>query len=246
MRLSQYINDDVNIIDVMMVLEMIENCHKVDQINEGVLDSISSMYKNIKDMVMKRSDIIKNVEVEKGLISYLKSIGLGGSQMIYHAFNAYFNKSQESREQIKVLSQSVKKEYIVDILMKLDVLTLHLVTGPLHIIEAVTGWNILHVLKMKVEPVTKKAKEAIHTLETLKDSLEGETKKQLQKYANAIRRIFELDGYKKVSEETVTGDIAEPDTLIGDDPMRRRKKLKKKKKLCLKDVIDCDDTGKTA
>ena len=234
MRLNNYIHGDVNITDVITALYIMENCHKLTQLNEGFMDSVSSLFTGIKSAASS-NPLVKGMDIEKGLLHYMKDIGVGGSQMLYHAFNAYYKKDEDSKVRIKELAGSVKKEHIIDILMKLDVLTLHFVTGPLHIIEAVTGWNILSHIKGKIEGADKKAKSAIETIESLAKDLDDKLKSQLQNYANAIRRVFGIGEFQKVSEETVGADVAMPDKLIGDpnDPnaaMTRRNPLRKKKK----------------
>ena len=232
-----------NFTDLIVALEILYGCHKI-HINEGFMDSVSSMVSRIKSFT-QNTEIGKNFEVEKGLLSYMKDAGIGGSQILYHAFNAYYHKDEASREKIKELAQGVKKEHIIDILMKLDVLTLHLITGPLHVIEAVTGWSIMGAIKSKVEPVEKQAKQAIHSLESLGKSLDDKLRAQVQNYANAIRRAFGIGGFQKVSETTCVGSIGYfpnevlgavgsfggPDNLIGGDPEWMHPPAKKKMSL---------------
>lgn len=230
MRLKDYTNQP-NIIDVITALVIIDDCHNAHSLNESVLDNVKTIVSKLKTIINnKKSGIIHPEEMEKGLLSYLKDIGLGGSQMIYHAFNAFYNKDNTSKERMKELKDGVKKEHIIDILVKLDVLTLHLISGPIHIMDAVTGWNVMHKLKFKIEPIDKKAKDAIHTLESLRDELDGRLKSQLQTYANAIRRVFNIGDFKKVTEETLGADVANPDVLIGDKPVNRLEDPKDKRK----------------
>ena len=232
MRLRSQMEDDINIINIIEVLSIIDGCQSI---NEGALDTTKSIVKAIKQILLKKKPLVsKMVDTEKGLMHYLKDIGLGGSKMMYHAFNAYYNKDVKSKEAIKDLAKSVKKEHLIDVLLKLDVLTLHMVTGPLHIIEAVTGWNIVSKIQNKIEPVDKKVKHALKSLDDLKHDLTGEMKTQLLRYTNALRRVFNVGDFQKNNESTVTGDISSPDIKIGDEtPMHRRlkrkKKLKKKK-----------------
>jgi len=228
MRLQQHIDD--NLFDIVIMAGIIDECHKIHHLDESVGDSISSMIKGVKDILKKRKPVIsKYVEKEKGLAHYFKDLGIGGAQLMYHAFNAYYNKDAKSRERVRELASSVKKEHIMDILLKLDVLSLHLVTGPLHIIDAITGWNFLHYIKNKVEPTEKKVKAALHSLDSLKNDLQGELKSQLIRYTNALRRVFGVEGFQKVAEETVAGDVAAPDMKIGE-PVRRHLKTKKSAK----------------
>ena len=205
--------------NVIVALNIIDRCHR-SHIDEGVVDSVASMVNKIKG-VLSNTEISKNFELEKGLLSYIKDVGVGGAQILYHAFNAYYHKNEESKEKIKEISKSVKKEHLIDILMKLDVVTLHLVTGPLHVIEAVTGWGIMGAIKNKIEPVEKQAKQAINSLENLSSGLDAKLKSQFQNYANAIRRVFGIGDFGKVSETTAISTVGwnqGPDNLIGDDP----------------------------
>jgi hypothetical protein len=239
---SQVSENYSNIINIITALDIIRGCHNV-HINEGVMDSVGSILNKIKGMI-GGSELAKNVETEKGLLSYMKSAGIGGSQILYHAFNVFYHKNEESKDKIKELAKSVKKEHIIDILMKLDVLTLHLITGPLHVIEAVTGWSIMGAIKSKVEPVEKQAKQAVHSLESLGKSLDDKLKTQVQTYANAIRRVFGLGEFKKISETTCVGNVGYageelgavgsfggPDNLIGGDPEWMHPPAKKKMSL---------------
>ena len=198
MRLQSYIKDD-DLMSIIETLIIIDECHKIGKLNEGIVDSIASAAKRVKEIITKKKpEVSKLIDKEKGLVGYMKDLGLGGSQLMYHAFNAYYNKNAESKAMVKELSHSVKKEHVVDILLKLDVLSLHLVTGPLHIIEAVTGWGVMHHIKSKLEPVDKKVTSAIQSLESLKDALSGEIKVQMLRYTNALRRVFGVGNYQKI------------------------------------------------
>ena len=205
--------------NVITSLDIINSCHR-SHIEEGIVDSVSSIVNKIK-AVVSNTEISKNFELEKGLLSYMKDVGIGGAEILYHAFNAYYHKNEESKVRIKEIAASVKKEHLIDILMKLDVVTLHLITGPLHIIEAVTGWGILGAIKSKVEPVEKQARQAVSSLESLSKSLDDKLKAQVQNYANALRRAFGIGDFQKMSETTAISTVGwnqGPDNLIGDDP----------------------------
>jgi hypothetical protein len=153
---------------------------------------------------------------------------------LYYAVDYYFNNNNESKKKMIELAKSVKKEDVLDFLLKLDTLTLHLISGPIHELDAITGTHIWANIKNKAKSVTDAATDAIKKIESLKDHLEGSLKSQLQKYSNALRRLFGIGDFKKVSEgllrdETIGSDIAEPDIKIGE-PVQRR--LKKKKGGC--------------
>ena len=209
--------------DLLKLIEVIVLIDSLDECNEGMVDDFKTMMKKLK---AKFNDIAKkaglHIEKSDGLIQQLIKAGGNVGKLIYYAFMAYYNNDPKMKEKAKEISDSVTKEQIMDFLLKLDTVTLHLLTGPLHTLDALTGLHIWPNIKDKIEPVTKKAKEAIEKLEDLKQNLEGKFKQQVQKYANALRRVFGIGGHKKIMEEIIGSDIAEPDVKIGDCPITRK------------------------
>jgi vesicle coat complex subunit len=205
-------------------------------LNEGVVDSskaflskIGDIFKNKVEPVAKKAGL--HIETKKGLLQYLSSATTSVAKLLYYAVDYYFNKNEESKKKMIELAKSVKKEDIIDFLLKLDMLTLHLISGPIHQLDALTGTHIWANIQSKTKNVTDAAKDAIKKIESLKDHLEGSLKSQLQKYSNALRRLFGIGDFKNVSEgllrdETIGSDIAEPDIKIGDTVQRRLKKKK--------------------
>ena len=227
--------------DAFILIEgmaFIEACMD-NTINEGVVDSAKVFLTKIGDIFRDKVDKVANkaglhIETKKGLLQYLSSISTGVAKLLYYAVDYYFNKNNESKKKMIELAKSVKKEDVLDFLLKLDTLTLHLISGPIHELDAITGTHIWANIKNKAKSVTDAATDAIKKIESLKDHLEGSLKSQLQKYSNALRRLFGIGDFKKVSEgllrdETIGSDIAEPDIKIGE-PVQRR--LKKKKGGC--------------
>jgi hypothetical protein len=231
-------NEYSDIIVLIECMAFIEAC--IDNtLNEGVVDSskaflskIGNILKNKVDPIAKKAGLL--IETKKGLLQYLSSATTGVAKLLYYAVDYYFNKNEESKKKMIELAKSVKKEDIIDFLLKLDTLTLHLISGPIHQLDALTGTHIWANIQNKTKNVTDAAKDAIRKIESLKDQLEGSLKAQLQKYSNALRRLFGIGNFKKISEgllrdETIGSDIAEPDIKIGE-PVQRR--LKKKKGGC--------------
>lgn len=231
MRLQQHIDTDVNIFDVLLTLEMIESCHEANRLDEGVVDSVKGMIDKVKSMMQKsvKNDFWRMVEKDKNLGQHLYSFSIDGARLLFHAFNVHYNNSEESKAYIKELSKNVSSTTFKQILLKLDVVTLSMFTGPIEAIDVLTGWKVYDALKKKLKPYDDQARDAIKTIEMLRKTLENPAfKSQAQKYANALRRVFNLGGYKKIDEETLGADIAEPDMKIG--AVRKRLKVKKKLK----------------
>ena len=260
MNYNKYLknNNQDNYSDAMALIEcvvFIEAC--IDNtLNEGVVDSskaflskIGDIFKDKVEPVAKKAGL--HIETKKGLLQYLSSASTGVAKLLYYAVDYYFNKNEESKKKMIELAKSVKKEDIIDFLLKLDMLTLHIISGPIHQLDALTGTHIWANIQKKTKNVTDAAKDAIEKIESLKDHLKGSLKPQLQKYSNALRRLFDIGGHKKVNEgilrdETIGSDIAEPDIKISE-PVRRRLKKKggckrRRRRSITGKTKDCDYT----
>ena len=210
-------------------------------INEGVMNTIK---KGMSD-VLKKAGI--HVSQGEGLIQQLIKSEKYVSELLYHAFMGYYNYGSEEnihKDKVKTLIKKIHKENLIDFLLRLDVMTMHLVTGPIHMIDALTGTHLWADIKSKVEPAKERARKAIRSLEDLKDIVDGKLKGQVQKYSNALRRVFGVGNQRKIIEEIVGVDISgengenDPDIKIGDDICSTTGKKKKKCK-CKK----CDGSG---
>ena len=82
----------------------------------------------------------------------------------------------------------VSKGDIVNVLLKLDGVTLHLISGPIHVLEYLTGWKVSGI-KKKVENVTVRIQKAIDTLKKLSLILAGKEKKQITHFTSNLERL---------------------------------------------------------
>lgn len=134
---KNYVDDQLieqNIIEYLILSEMtLTEQEEIfgDVINEGKLDSL-----------LHKAGL--HIHKGKGLIQYLMSAGKGIGKMVVAAIKG-------DKEGVKKIAQSIDKGDVLDFLLKLDTATLHLVTGPLHLIDAVTGWHLWAAVKDKAE-----------------------------------------------------------------------------------------------
>ena len=67
----------------------------------------------------------------------------------------------------EIANTEVDKGELLDFLLKLDTATMHLVSGPIHTLDAITGWHIgakiEHAMKGK-DAIVAKIKGAISTI----------------------------------------------------------------------------------
>ena len=112
----------------------------------------------------------------KGILDYIKGFSKGVGKVIFYIIKG-------DQEKAKELLKSIKKEDVLDFFYKLDLGTLHLVTGPLHMIDAWTGWD----LSVKMQDHMKKG-------EGLTDVL----KQSIVKLQDAIHKLFQGNKEKRL------------------------------------------------
>ena len=191
MKFKEYIsqNQDVNtLLEWAIFMDM-----DIDRLDEGVVIDNIKKIKSMMKPLLKKAGI--HVSQSDGLIQYLWKANKNIARLLYHAFKAQ-KGDEESKERVKEIMKSVKAEQVIDVLLKLDQLTLHMITSPIHIIDSLTGTHIWATLNSKALPAVERAKTAIETLDKVKNDLSGKMKTQLSKYLNSLRRIFDIGGYK--------------------------------------------------
>ena len=194
MKFKEYMKHDQDVQTMLEWAIFIEDYSDSDKLDEGVVDSIKSIKSKMAPL-LKKAGI--HVSQGDGLIQYFWKTNKNIARLIYHGFRAFHYNDEESKKRIKEIMKSVKKEDLMDVLLKLDQVTLHMLTGPLHVIDALTGTHIMPDLNRKTLPAIERAKAAIKTLEQAKNNLTGKMKAQLQKYLNALRRIFTIGDFQK-------------------------------------------------
>ena len=97
----------------------------------------------------------------KGLVSYIKGFTQGVGRIVVAALKG-------DKKKVKEIAQSVRKEDVLDFLLKLDMATLHLVTGPIHFIDAVTGWELWANIKSAAAKADSVWDDLVATVKELK------------------------------------------------------------------------------
>jgi len=118
-----------------------------------------------------------------GIIDYLASFTKGAGKLIMAAI-------RKDEKTVKGLLNSIKKEEVLDFLLKLDMATMHIVTGPIHFIDAVTGWDLMANLKGAAETAKDKLKAFYAAMQKVKDSiatvLAGKRQQRMMKVADNL------------------------------------------------------------
>ena len=152
-----------------------------DGLNEGIGDSIKKFLPKLG----------LHVDVGPGLIQQVGKASKNVGQLLWYAFKNWATNDKEALEKAKELANTqVTKEDFVKFIFNLDKLTLHLITGPLKIIDGLTGWHIDAAVKSATSDLVDRAKATINNLKTMAKETTGKIQKSLVSYIHAISRMF--------------------------------------------------------
>lgn len=134
----------------------------VSQIEHSQINEASVL----QDMAAKLNSVLPKVGLKlhkgDGLISYLSKFATIGGKMLVAAV-------KRDKAAIKMLATQVSRAEFIDFLFKLDMVSLHLVTNPIHMIDAITGWDLMSNLQAhakKAGAVVDDIVAGIHALKT--------------------------------------------------------------------------------
>lgn len=181
MRLKNYLNNDTN--DIENIIETVVFMEEFNQLDEG----ISDFKDRIKGILPKLG--IHAHKTGPGLIQILGKAGSTMTKFFWYAMKAATG-DEEAKAKVKELAnKEIHKEDVLDFLLRLDTVSMHLVSGPIHMIDALTGWHIgAHTNKVK-DGITIKIKKAIEYLEDVAKTAVGRIKQKIVQYINGIKNL---------------------------------------------------------
>lgn len=157
---------------IISLLVLMEHLDTLDLMSESIDEQLVTIAEGINDHLNK---VGFKLHKSKGILDYIKSFAGGVGKVMFHIIKGDLDKAKE-------LIKSISKEDILDFLYKLDLGTLHLFTGPIHMIDAWTGWDLAVNLKSHMEKG-----------EGITDII----KKELQKVKEYISKLFPTDTDKQ-------------------------------------------------
>jgi len=128
-----------------------------------------------------------------GLIQMALKSGKLMAEFVWHILKAAAGNKDSKIRVKEIANTQISKEDFMNFLLKLDMATLHMVTGPLHMLDAITGWHIGVHIKSKVGDIMIKAKEAINNLVDAAKGTDTSIRKKLKSLMHGIARLFGLD-----------------------------------------------------
>ena len=133
-----------------------------------------------------------------GLISVALKSGKIMAEFVYHILRGSSGNTTSIQRVKDIAKTEITKEQFLDFLLKLDMATLHLVSGPLHAIDAWTGWHIWAHIKSKTENGLEKARKAITDLADAAKSASEDAKKKIKSLMYGIARLFGLEDLSSI------------------------------------------------
>jgi hypothetical protein len=156
-----------------------------EMLNESAINELSLLTE--AEAVKKANGWLSKIGMKlhkgKGIIDYVKQFTGVAGKMILAAIKG-------DKEAVKKHAEGVEKHEIMDFLLKLDMATMHIVTGPIHFIDAITGWDLMVNIKHAAEGATDKLKAFYDGIKKVKDSitqvLGGDRQKRMLKVADNL------------------------------------------------------------
>ena len=159
----------------------------------------------IGDWGKKVGSLLKKVGLhvhsgEGGLIQILTKSSVTMGKLFWNLMKAFTTGDSKAKEKVKeIVKTEITKEQVLDFLLRVDTLTLHLITGPIHMLDALTGWHIAANIKKASQPTVKRAMEAIENLKEMAVELKGSIKKIVLDYIHGLKRLLGLEKGENVA-----------------------------------------------
>jgi hypothetical protein len=158
--------------------------------------SIAALGKSASSLMAKAG---LHVQKHDGLVQQAMKGGTILAKFVWYAIKAATG-DKDAKVKVKEMANSeVKKEDVLSFLLNLDMATLHVFTGPIHFIDAVTGWHLWANVKEKAGKGFEKAKKALDNLIDVAKSTEQKIASKLTSHVHGIARLLGLESSLKAS-----------------------------------------------
>lgn len=176
-----------SILEVAMFME-----HDVERIDEAFDVKALS---NAAGSLLKKAGL--HLHKGEGLMQQAMKGGAAVGKLIWYSIKAVQGDKEAKAKAKELANSEVKKEDVLAFLLNLDMATLHIFTGPIHFIDAVTGWHLWADVKEVAQDGLKKAQAAIENLIDVAKSSPSQIKAKLKKYLSGLIALFGFDANSK-------------------------------------------------
>ncbi len=156
--------------------------------NEVTAINFKAMVPGLKK-VMKKMGL--HVSSGDGLIQILFKSGRHVAKLVWLMLKYATTKDPEVKTKLKdkMKNTKVKPAQMLDVLLKIDTITLHALTGPIHALDAIMGWHIGADLKHAAQDASHQAKEAFRYLKKLGKKVGKDSQKDFRIYLNKLSTL---------------------------------------------------------
>jgi len=160
-RFKQYLNEQVLTEEELMIheinlLQLALALGQYDVIQEDLMTE--NLWQKTKDVI---TDFASQFDMRDSLGKYILKIGNNSGKMLLAAIKG-------DKERMQELKGRFNREDFFELLYRLDNATLGLLTGPIGLIEEITGIDIKGWLKKQVKSTKKHIQNIISTFDKLK------------------------------------------------------------------------------
>ncbi len=173
-KFSEFVVDRKNINEIEDKLNLLLYMSESNILNES-LDNLTEaeITEGVKDWLNKFG---LKIHKGDGVIDYIRQFSGGAGKLILAAIKG-------DKEEVKKIAGSLEKEKVVDFIFKLDMMSMHLITGPIHFIDALTGWDLVANIKHASKNAPSIIKDIIQSIKKIRDGIvkvvSGEHKKNI-------------------------------------------------------------------
>ena len=126
-----------------------------------------------------------------GIIQVISRAGKNIGELFWYLLQAQRGDEAAKIKVKEIASKKIKKEDIINFILMLDQASLHLLSGPLHTLSAITGIHIEADLH-KIGSTSELIKKAVKELEDASKNLVGKLKDKMVGYVKNIKTIMSL------------------------------------------------------
>jgi hypothetical protein len=184
MRFDNYLKDEDLIVKLIEMSVFYEDFNVINEAEGNVIGKINGLLGKLG---------LHTHASDAGIIQVLAKGGKNIAQLIWYAMKA-MTGDKTAKERVKeIANKEITKEQFIDFLLKLDTLTMHFITGPIHMIDALTGWHVGANIKKDTEDVITRVKKAIGHLSVVSKTISTDVGNKIQNYVQALKRIFNIE-----------------------------------------------------
>jgi hypothetical protein len=181
MRFNSYLNEDNDIYLLIDHMVFTQDFESLDEAEGGLKDKLNVALGTLG---------LHAHGSGKGIIQTLLKAGKNVAQLFWYAMKAVKGDAEAKKKVKEIANKEITKHDVVDFLLRLDTMSMHLLTGPIHMIDALTGWHIGVDFKEKAENVADRIKKAIENLKAVVSDLSKPIANKIQQYISGLNKTL--------------------------------------------------------